>query len=234
MTHAARIHTGTDGGDRDGAGRVGPAGRVQPWAQRLLVGGSVSVWSREPSGIDPVRLFGASDSAAARRRTEPRRSVRVATDGRRTAAARPGGAARSRYAGRRGQGRGALPARIVRREGRLPLPVRGGHATRSGAHRDSGRGIRGDRGARRHNQTVRDPHTAWNVSLWIWGYEEMKTPYEKLKSLPYASQYLKLGITVEQPNPQEARMRDNDVAMALNHARRKLFQAIPATIRKQA
>ena len=35
------------------------------------------------------------------------------------------------------------------------------------------------------------------------------TTYEKLKSLPYASQYLKLGITVEQTNPQEARMSDN-------------------------
>ena len=65
-------------------------------------------------------------------------------------------------------------------------------------------------------------------------YEEMKTPCEKLKSLPYASQYLKLGITVEQPNAQAPRMSDNDVAVALNHARRKLFQAIPATTRKQA
>ena len=65
-------------------------------------------------------------------------------------------------------------------------------------------------------------------------YEEMKTPYEKLKSLPYASQYLKLGITVEQLNAQAARMSDNDAAVALNHARRKLFQAISATIWKQA
>ena len=29
-------------------------------------------------------------------------------------------------------------------------------------------------------------------------------------------------------------MSDNDAAVALNHARRKLFQAISATIRKQA
>ena len=56
-------------------------------------------------------------------------------------------------------------------------------------------------------------------------HEEMKTPYEKLKSLPYANQYLKPGITVEQLNAQAARMSDNDVAMALNRARRKLSQA---------
>ncbi len=65
-------------------------------------------------------------------------------------------------------------------------------------------------------------------------YEEMKTPYEKLKSLPSASQYLKPGIAVEQRNAQAARMSDNDAAVALNHARRTLFQAISATIRKQA
>ena len=65
-------------------------------------------------------------------------------------------------------------------------------------------------------------------------HEEMKTPYEKLKSLAYANQYLKPGITVEQLNAQAARMSDNDAAVAPNHPRRKLFQAIPATTRKQA
>ena len=62
----------------------------------------------------------------------------------------------------------------------------------------------------------------------------MKTPYEKLKSVPEASQYLKLGITVEQLDAIASRMSDNEAALALNHARRQLFQAIAAASRKQA
>lgn len=65
-------------------------------------------------------------------------------------------------------------------------------------------------------------------------YEEMKTPYEKLKSLPNASQYLKPEITFEQLDVQAAKMSDNDAALALNNARRKLFQAISAAMKKQA
>jgi transposase InsO family protein len=65
-------------------------------------------------------------------------------------------------------------------------------------------------------------------------YEDMKTPYEKLKSVPEASQYLKLGITVEQLDAIASRMSDNEAALALNHARRQLFQAIAAASRKQA
>ena len=65
-------------------------------------------------------------------------------------------------------------------------------------------------------------------------YEEMKTPYEKLKSLPNASQYLKPGITLDELDAQATKMSDNDAALALNNARRKLFQTISAAIRKQA
>lgn len=65
-------------------------------------------------------------------------------------------------------------------------------------------------------------------------YEEMKTPYEKLKSLPGASQYLKPDITFEQLDVQAAKMSDNDAALALNNARRKLFQAISVAMKKQA
>ena len=65
-------------------------------------------------------------------------------------------------------------------------------------------------------------------------YRDMKTPYEKLKSLPDVRQYLKLGITVEQLDAQAARMSDTEAALALNHARSKLFQAIAAANRKQA
>ena len=65
-------------------------------------------------------------------------------------------------------------------------------------------------------------------------YEDMKTPYEKLKSLPDVRQYLKLGITVEQWDAQAARMSDTEAALALNHARRTLFQTIAAASRKRA
>ena len=65
-------------------------------------------------------------------------------------------------------------------------------------------------------------------------YEGMKTPYEKLKSLPSACQYLKLGITVEQLDAIASRISDNEAALALNHARRTLFQSISAASRKQA
>jgi transposase InsO family protein len=64
--------------------------------------------------------------------------------------------------------------------------------------------------------------------------EDMKTPYEKLKSLPEASQYLKRGITVAQLDGIALRISDNEAAVALNHARRHLFQAIAAASRKQA
>ena len=65
-------------------------------------------------------------------------------------------------------------------------------------------------------------------------YEDMKTPYEKLKSVPEASQYLKLGVTVEQLDAIALRISDNEAALALNHARRTLFQSISGASRKQA
>ena len=46
----------------------------------------------------------------------------------------------------------------------------------------------------------------------------MKTPYEKLNSLPEASQYLKRGITVEQLDAIALRISDREAALALNHA----------------
>ena len=62
----------------------------------------------------------------------------------------------------------------------------------------------------------------------------MKTPYEKLKSIPKASQYLKDGVTFKQLDAIASGMSDNDAALALNNARRKLFQAISAAMKKQA
>ena len=68
----------------------------------------------------------------------------------------------------------------------------------------------------------------------IYRYEDMMTPYEKFKSVPEASQYLKKGITLEQLNAQAAEMSDNDAALALNSARKKLFKDISAAMKKQA
>ena len=65
-------------------------------------------------------------------------------------------------------------------------------------------------------------------------YEEMKTPYEKFKSVPNASDCLKPGITFEQLDAQAAKMSDNEAALALNNARKKLFKDIAASIKKQA
>ena len=65
-------------------------------------------------------------------------------------------------------------------------------------------------------------------------YKDMKTPYEKFKSLPNANQYLKPDITLEQLDVQAAKMSDNDAALAMNNARKKLFQAISAAMRRQA
>lgn len=65
-------------------------------------------------------------------------------------------------------------------------------------------------------------------------YKDMMTPYEKLKSIPNASETLKAGITFEQLDAQAARMSDNDCAMTLNNARKKLFQAISTAMKKQA
>ena len=65
-------------------------------------------------------------------------------------------------------------------------------------------------------------------------YKDMKTPYEKLKSLPDVRQYLKPGMTVAQLDGIASRMSDTEAALALNHARSTLFQAIAAASRKQA
>ena len=64
--------------------------------------------------------------------------------------------------------------------------------------------------------------------------KDMKTPYEKLKSLPDGRQYLKRGITVAQLDGIASRISDTEAALALNHARSTLFQSISAASRKQA
>jgi transposase InsO family protein len=65
-------------------------------------------------------------------------------------------------------------------------------------------------------------------------YKDMMTPYEKFKSIPNASQYLKAAITFELLDAQAAEMSDNDSALALNNARKKLFTDISAATKKRA
>jgi len=57
-------------------------------------------------------------------------------------------------------------------------------------------------------------------------YKLMMTPYEKLKSLPLAEQYLKPAITLEQIDAQATAISDNDAARRLNQARATLFKTI--------
>jgi len=57
-------------------------------------------------------------------------------------------------------------------------------------------------------------------------YQHMSTPYEKLKSLPDAAQYLKAGITFDILDAQANHLSDNDAAAALQQAKQLLFQTI--------
>jgi hypothetical protein len=57
-------------------------------------------------------------------------------------------------------------------------------------------------------------------------YANLMTPYDKLKSLPGASQYLKPGITFQQLDDIAMQCSDNEAARRLNQARDKLFRTI--------
>jgi hypothetical protein len=52
------------------------------------------------------------------------------------------------------------------------------------------------------------------------------TPYEKLKSLPDAAQYLKPNNTFKKMDDMIKKIRDNESADQLNKARSGLFNAI--------
>jgi len=56
--------------------------------------------------------------------------------------------------------------------------------------------------------------------------KNMMTPYEKLKSLPKAKDFLQPGITFAQLDSTATAMSDNEAARRLNDARTKLFQSI--------
>ena len=57
-------------------------------------------------------------------------------------------------------------------------------------------------------------------------YKMMMTPYEKLKSLSLAEQYLKPTITFQQLDAQAGAISDNEAAQRLNDARAILFKTI--------
>jgi hypothetical protein len=57
-------------------------------------------------------------------------------------------------------------------------------------------------------------------------YANLMTPYDKLKSLPDADQYLKAGITFEQLDDIAMECSDNEAARRLNKARDELFREI--------
>ena len=54
----------------------------------------------------------------------------------------------------------------------------------------------------------------------------MMTPYEKLKSLPQAETFLKLGVDFKQLDAQASAMSDNEAAERMNAARSVLFKTI--------
>jgi len=56
-------------------------------------------------------------------------------------------------------------------------------------------------------------------------YKLMMTPYEKLKSLPNAEQYLKPGISFQGLDALATAISDNDCAQHLNEARARLFKS---------
>ena len=59
-------------------------------------------------------------------------------------------------------------------------------------------------------------------------YEAMMTPYEKLKSLPKAKQYLKPGMTFKRLHDIAMSISDNEAAHQLTEARKQLFKTIHA------
>jgi transposase InsO family protein len=60
----------------------------------------------------------------------------------------------------------------------------------------------------------------------VYRYENLMTPYEKLKSLPRAKQYLKPGVSFATLNRIAAETSDNQAADQLQKARQKLFKTI--------
>ena len=65
-------------------------------------------------------------------------------------------------------------------------------------------------------------------------YDAIKTPYEKLKSLPGAAAYLKPGLSFEILDAIAHEQSDNEAADKLQKARRQLFKSIHEREKKRA
>ena len=52
------------------------------------------------------------------------------------------------------------------------------------------------------------------------------TPYDKLKSLPNATQYLKQGVSWQHLDRLAGEMNDNEAAKRMNKARERLFHTL--------
>ena len=57
-------------------------------------------------------------------------------------------------------------------------------------------------------------------------YEDMMTPYEKLKSLNNPKQYLKKGVSFKKLDAEAKAISDNEAARQLQAARTQLFNTI--------
>ncbi len=68
----------------------------------------------------------------------------------------------------------------------------------------------------------------------LYRYENMMTPYDKLKSLPSAKDYLKPGVSFEILDKFAYQISDNQAADQLQKARRKLFKTIRGQTLKTA
>ena len=65
-------------------------------------------------------------------------------------------------------------------------------------------------------------------------YEDMLTPYEKFRSLPRPSQYLKPGMRLKQLDAFAKEMTDIEVAEQLNLARDNLFKQLLERLKHRA
>ena len=65
-------------------------------------------------------------------------------------------------------------------------------------------------------------------------YEDMMTPYEKFRSLPKPSQYLKPGVTFRNLDAFANEMTDNEAAEQLNSARNHLFKQLHERLKIRA
>ncbi len=68
----------------------------------------------------------------------------------------------------------------------------------------------------------------------MYPYQEVMTPYEKLKSLPEVESYLQAGVTLEKLDDIANQMSDNEFAERMVKARSNLFQHISRCMNRGA